>query len=223
MDFLRAKEGRLVSQGEVNIVTIFNMLHNILLSRDLAGLEEEGIESGIKSLVTTAMEVSAAQNVSDFYPFLGKLDLQGLHKKTLKFLIKIRCTHPGSPLSKRKEVEIHQSSKISSTTCSRTELFQAVTDTSTSTIQWKMAELVKNPEKMKQVHEELQREIKHNFLRESHPMQQLPYLEACVKEALHLHPPAPLLLPHHAHQTCQLTHRTIPKNAQVSINVWAIG
>nr|XP_027082663.1 cytochrome P450 98A1-like [Coffea arabica]XP_027083915.1 cytochrome P450 98A1-like [Coffea arabica] len=140
VDFLRAKEGRLVSQGEVNIVTIFNMLHNILLSRDLAGLEEEGIESGIKSLVTTAMEVSAAQN----------------------------------------------------------ELFQAVRDTSTCTIQWKMAELVKNPEKMKQVHEELQREIKHNFLRESHPMQQLPYLEACVKEALQLHPPAPLLLPHHA-------------------------
>ena len=44
------------------------------------------------------------------------------------------------------------------------ELFSAGTDTSSSTIEWAMAELNKNPESMKKVQEELAREIKQDVV-----------------------------------------------------------
>ncbi|PON66460.1 Cytochrome P450, E-class, group I [Trema orientale] len=52
---------------------------------------------------------------------------------------------------------------------------------------------------------------------------QLPYLNACFKETLRLHPPAPFLLPHFAPETCEVMNYTVPKNSRVFVNVWAIG
>lgn len=103
------------------------------------------------------------------------------------------------------------------------ELFSAGTDTTTSTIEWAMAELIRNPESMKKVREEVTREvINQDVIKESN-LQQLPYLQACVKETLRLHPPVPLLLPHRAVESCKVMNYTIPKNSQVMVNVWAIG
>ena len=82
---------------------------------------------------------------------------------------------------------------------------------------------MKNPESMKKVRDELDREIVNQDSVKESNIVKLPYLQACVKETLRLHPPAPLLLPHRAPETCQVRNYTIPKNAQVLVNVWAIG
>ncbi|CAN1332915.1 (S)-N-methylcoclaurine 3'-hydroxylase isozyme 1 (Fragment) [Linum perenne] len=79
------------------------------------------------------------------------------------------------------------------------ELLSAGTDTSSSTIEWMMAELIKNPKCMKRVK------------------------QACFKETLRLHPPGPFLLPHRAISSCEVMNRSIPKNSQVLVNFWAIG
>ena len=102
------------------------------------------------------------------------------------------------------------------------ELISAGTDTSSSTIEWAMTELIKNPKCMKIVQEELTREIIQDMVTESH-LSKLPYLQACVKETLRLHPPAPFLLPRRAIESCQVMNYTIPKDSQVLVNVWAIG
>lgn len=103
------------------------------------------------------------------------------------------------------------------------ELITAGTDTSSSTIEWTLTELIKNPKCMKIVKAELAREIvDQDMVRESH-LPKLPYLQACVKETLRLHPPGPFLLPHRAVESCQVLSYTIPKDSQVLVNVWAIG
>ena len=102
------------------------------------------------------------------------------------------------------------------------ELLAAGSDTSSSTVEWAMAELIKSPESMKKVREELVREISDNLIKIS-DLPQLPYLQACVKETLRLHPPAPLLLPRQASVSCEIMKYTIPKDSQIWVNVWAIG
>ena len=85
-----------------------------------------------------------------------------------------------------------------------------------------MAELIKSPESMEKVREELAREISDNLIKFS-DLPQLPYLQACLKETLRLHPPAPLLLPRRASVTCEVMNYTIPKDSLIWVNVWAIG
>ncbi|KAK4728664.1 hypothetical protein R3W88_021652 [Solanum pinnatisectum] len=164
VEFLRSKEGEVVNIGELVFATVLNMLSNVLISKDMINLEEETEDGEIKSLVRGIVEVGSAPNISDFYPILGKLDLQGLRKKIYRFSDK--------------------------------ELLSAGSDTSTTAIEWAMAELIKNVVTMKKVQEELEIELSESdYLKESQVLQ-MSYVQACVKEAFRLHPPAPLLLPH---------------------------
>ncbi|CAN0891676.1 Cytochrome P450 76C4 [Linum grandiflorum] len=78
------------------------------------------------------------------------------------------------------------------------ELLAAVSDTTSATMEWAMAELLKNPKTIATAR------------------------CSCVKETLRLHPPAPLLLPRRAAKDCQVMNYTIPKGSQVFVNVWAI-
>jgi coumaroylquinate(coumaroylshikimate) 3'-monooxygenase len=50
----------------------------------------------------------------------------------------------------------------------------------------------------------------------------LPYLQALCKEALRLHPPTPLMLPHKATERVKIAGFDVPKGSIVHCNVYAI-
>ncbi|KVI07181.1 cytochrome P450 [Cynara cardunculus var. scolymus] len=85
-----------------------------------------------------------------------------------------------------------------------------------------MTELIKNKNVMFKLQEELRNEIHSNTTVES-KLSKLPFLNACIKETLRLHPPAPFLLPHRAIRTCEVMNYIVPRGARVLVNVWAIG
>ncbi|KAL4562784.1 hypothetical protein LXL04_026814 [Taraxacum kok-saghyz] len=103
-------------------------------------------------------------------------------------------------------------------------LFIAGTDTTSSTLEWAMAELIRNPEKMETTRLEITNLIQNNNenIKETH-ISQLPYLRAVIKETLRLHPPAPFLVPHQAIDNVEVKGFMVPKNAQIICNVWAMG
>ncbi|XP_016567604.2 probable (S)-N-methylcoclaurine 3'-hydroxylase isozyme 2 [Capsicum annuum] len=210
------------------------MLSNVLISKDMINLDKETEDGGIKSLVRGIVEVASAPNISDFYPIFGKLDLQGLRKKSIRLVTKF-CSKWEPILEERRDSRENGSSSQqdfletlldNGFTNDRIhqlfmELLSAGSDTSTSTIEWAMAELIKDVESMKKVQEELEIESESDYLKESQVLN-MSFVQACVKETLRLHPPVPFLLPHRAIETCQIMSYTIPKDAQIIVNVWAI-
>ena len=87
-----------------------------------------------------------------------------------------------------------------------------------------MAELIRNPEKMKTTRSEIIKYMRDNNqnIQES-DISQLPYLQAIIKEAIRLHPPAPFLVPHQAIRDVEVQGFIVPHNAQILCNVWAMG
>ena len=103
------------------------------------------------------------------------------------------------------------------------DLFVAGTDTTSSTLEWAMAELLHNPEKLLKARVELLQTIgKDKQVKES-DISRLPYLQAVVKETFRLHPAVPFLLPRRVEEDTDIEGFTVPKNAQVLVNAWAIG
>lgn len=102
-------------------------------------------------------------------------------------------------------------------------MFCAGSDTSSSTVEWAMAELMQNPKSMSRVCDELSQVIGLGKNIKESEIGQLPYLQAVVKETFRLHPPAPLLLPRQAEMTMKIAGYTIPKGTRIFVNVWAMG
>lgn len=103
------------------------------------------------------------------------------------------------------------------------DLFAAGTDTTSSTVEWAMAELLRNPETLNKAQREVRETIGKGNPIEEKDLDRLPYLQAVVKETFRLHPPVPFLVPRKSEANVKIYEYTVPKGAQILINVWSIG
>ncbi|CAL5192569.1 unnamed protein product [Lathyrus oleraceus] len=243
----KSKKGEAFDIGEAVFTTVLNSISNTLFSMDLAQSIHGQESQGFKKIIWGIMEEAGKPNVSDFFPILRRLDLQSVHANLTNYLKKLyeifddiieerinsRFTKADSEDVCNDVLDsLLKSNNIGETTLelSRSEmvhlfmdLFVAGTDTSSDTIEWIMIELLRNPEKLTKAKKELCQEIgKDETIEESHIFK-LPFLQAVVKETLRLHPPAPFLLPHKCDETVNILGFNVPKNAQVLVNVWAMG
>ena len=92
------------------------------------------------------------------------------------------------------------------------DMFVAGSETSSSTIEWAIAEVIRNPRIMMKAQAELEVVIGKDRRVEESDIDRLPYLHAVVKEVFRLHPAAPLLIPHRAESTCEVAGYMIPKD-----------
>ncbi|KAH1054235.1 hypothetical protein AAZX31_08G315900 [Glycine max] len=103
------------------------------------------------------------------------------------------------------------------------DIFAAGGETSATTIDWAMAEMIKDPRVMKKAQAEVREVFGMNGRVDENCINELQYLKLIVKETLRLHPPAPLLLPRECGQTCEIHGYHIPAKTKVIVNAWAIG
>ncbi|XVF08940.1 hypothetical protein REPUB_Repub07fG0048100 [Reevesia pubescens] len=101
-------------------------------------------------------------------------------------------------------------------------MFLAGTDTSSSTVEWAIAELVRHPKILAQVQQELDSVIGKDRLVSELDLPKLTYFQAFIKETFRLHPSTPLS-PRIAAEGCQINGYHIPKGATLLVNIWAIG
>jgi 5-O-(4-coumaroyl)-D-quinate 3'-monooxygenase len=106
--------------------------------------------------------------------------------------------------------------------CVVQDMITAGTDTTVISVEWAMAELLRNPMVQEKLQEELDRVVGRDRVLSETDFPNLPYLQAVVKESLRLHPPTPLMLPHRASASVKIAGYDIPKGANVVVNVWAV-
>uniref|UniRef100_A0A2N9HWG5 Uncharacterized protein n=1 Tax=Fagus sylvatica TaxID=28930 RepID=A0A2N9HWG5_FAGSY len=232
--FLGSNEGKVVNLGEAVYVTFTNILSNAIISVDFLDFEGKGIGKEIRKLIAEMVTLGMSPDISNLYPILSRLDFQGVQKKSdtiVKKFIAIwedvlieRRKQESAILGQRDFVDALIKDGYTNVQINQLimELLIAGTDSSSMVTEWAMAELIKNQDYMHKLRDELEHGIGKDIVNESH-LPHLPYLEACVKETLRLYPPGPLLLPRRALQTCQVMGYTVPKDSQISVNMWAIG
>lgn len=96
------------------------------------------------------------------------------------------------------------------------------TDTTATTTEWAIAELMQHPEAMKKVHQELTQVVGLNNLVEEFHLPKLTYLDAVIKETLRLHPPLPFLIPRCPSKCSTIGGYMVPEGTRIFLNIWAI-
>ncbi|PRQ55672.1 putative phenylalanine N-monooxygenase [Rosa chinensis] len=210
------------------------------------GLEEELHVSALFTLVLHTY----AFCVSDYLPWLRPFDIGG-HEKKVKDALKIikqyqdpiidervrmwRCSNQenrikapveeslldvfislkgadGQPLLSAEEIKAQI-----------TELQLATVDNPFSISEWALSEMLNQPEMLTKAQEELNRIVgidKH--VQESH-IPHLPYIRACARESLRLHPVAPFNLPHVSTDDAIVAGYFIPKGSSVILSRLGLG
>ncbi|CAM0903902.1 unnamed protein product [Alopecurus aequalis] len=102
------------------------------------------------------------------------------------------------------------------------DIFGAGSETAATTLEWAIAELIKNPKVMQKATAEMRQAFQARGAVAEHALSELPYLHLVIRETLRLHTPLPLLLPRECQEPCQVLGYDVPRGTQVLINAWAL-
>ncbi|WCJ22836.1 Cytochrome P450 76T24 [Euphorbia peplus] len=236
-----SKTGQAIDIGQAAFTTVFNLISNTFFSIDLASYNSKTSQQFYDAIVGI-MEELGKPNLADYFPILQLVDMQGIRRRT-KHCFKRFFEVFDEIIEERLQLESSITKGIGKQdllayllNISKEEnsfdldlvdikhmfldLFVAGTDTTAKTIEWGMAELLRNPDKLSKLKKEL-----NEFEGEIHESEihKFPYLQATVKEIFRTHPPGPFLLPHRAECDVEIGGFDIPKDAHILVNVWAMG
>lgn len=240
--YFRGRAGREVDVGHAMYGGVLNLVVNSFCSVDVVDLGAESAR-GLREVVEDLVELIAKPNVSDLFPFLRPLDLQGRRRYSARQIGKVFRVLDGIIDPRLGEAEASSSGgdkhgdflgallELMSTgkitredvTTILFDVFTAGSDTIAITVEWAMAELLRNPDIMDKVRTEVKGALGSKETIEEPDVMKLPYLLAVVKEAMRLHPVAPILLPHQAAEDgVEIGGYAVPKGCTVIFNTWAI-
>ncbi|KAG9450852.1 hypothetical protein H6P81_010817 [Aristolochia fimbriata] len=217
---------------------------------DGGGFADPETTRELMELVETAFFYSGVPVLSDYFPFLKWVDLKGTQKAMREIVGRINALARSWIEERRKMgstgagddhvdfmdvlVSMADNEKIDclkGLTQERKDLvvyslleavvFAAI-DTSALSLEWLMAELLNQPRLLQKVQEEIESKVGSQWRVEEKDIEELPYLQAIVKETLRLHPAGPLLVPHESTEDCVVAGFHVPAGTQLIVNAWKI-
>ncbi|XP_018718551.2 cytochrome P450 81E8 isoform X1 [Eucalyptus grandis] len=245
---LRLARGRFQSHHRVELKTLFSELTFNIMMRMIAGKRyygegltiDEAEAREARKLIKQIVGSGGISYVGDFLPILKLVDYNGVKKRVVELKEKIDAFIQGlinEHRRKKGDPELADSmiSHLLHLQESQPEdysdfmikglvfvLLVAGTDTSSLTLEWIMANLLNNPEKLEKAQNEIDSVIGHDRLVEESDVSNLPYLHCVILETLRLNTTAPLLIPHASSADCTIGGYFVPRDTIVMVNAWAI-
>ncbi|XP_043688288.1 cytochrome P450 71A1-like [Telopea speciosissima] len=233
--------------NSVNISNLLLIVFNNLISRVVLGGKhqvEANNASKVWQLTRELFTTFGTFCVRDFFPLLGWIDkLSGLDRKINKifksfdaFLDQVIQEHltgkKDDKQSNREDfvdllLEAHKDSTFDIPLTHNNikgillDMFIAGIDTTAVTVEWAVAEVIRNPRVMKKAQEEVRRVVGKKSRVEEDDICQMDYLKSIIKESLRLHPAVPLI-PRETTRDTDVEGYHIPSKTRVFINAWAI-
>ncbi|CAA2974621.1 cytochrome P450 71A3-like [Olea europaea var. sylvestris] len=216
----------------------------VALGRKYSDGEADG-SNKFELMLKEIMEIAGTFNVGDYIPWLKWMNMVNgldarvdrLAKTFDKFLSSIVEEHR----SRRKQenssnatdlvdllLEIQSEKKTSFTLDDETmksvifDMFAAGTDTTYTSLEWTVTEVLRHPKVMKKLQNEVRQVAGGKSEITEDDLEKMPYLKAVMKESLRLHPSIPLLVPRESTQDTKVMGYNIPTGTQVMVNAWAI-
>lgn len=103
------------------------------------------------------------------------------------------------------------------------DMIAAGIDTSHTSIEWIMSELIRHPRIMKKLQQEIKNVVGVNEIIDENDFTKFKYLDMVIKESYRLHPIVPLLVPRESMEDVVIDGHFVPKKSRVLINTWTIG
>ncbi|EOY09433.1 Cytochrome P450, family 93, subfamily D, polypeptide 1, putative [Theobroma cacao] len=239
----KAEAGEVVDIGVELMRLTNNIISRMLLSKRCSDKENEANE--VQTLVKEMNSLGPKFNLSDSLWFCKNLDLQG-YRKRLKdvrdkydiLMEKIILEHKearkknGARGDKIKDVldiliDISEDENAEMKLTRENikafvmNFFGAGIDTSAVTIGWGLAELINHPSVMEKEQKETDSVVRKNRILEESDIENVPYLQAIVKETLRLHPAGPLVV-RESKEDCIIGDYQIPEGTRLFVNLWAL-
>ncbi|KAF7110533.1 hypothetical protein CFC21_110624 [Triticum aestivum] len=166
------REGTAVNIGRVAFTTSLNLISRTVFSIDFTSLDDMSSSKEFQEVITAIMEGLGTPNMSDFFPVLAPADLQGMRRRLARLFARLhamfdaevdqrlRGRDAGQP---RKYDFLHVLLDVAAREDGKdlldretlrshfTDLFAAGSDTSSSTVEWAMTELLQNPSSLAKV------------------------------------------------------------------------
>lgn len=240
-----------VSKAVTNMT--WNITWRILVGKRISDEELRDKGEGFKELVLNASSALGAFNIGEFIPYLDWLDLQGVKRRMkaanktfdvfTEHLIEEHANHRkaaaratsdhghAEPVKDFVDVFLDMAEtdttgvKISRENIKALlfDMFAGAIDTTSSTLEWAMSELLRHPLAMKRLQDEIDSVVGENRNVNESDLASMKYLHFVVKETLRLYPPVPIALPHESLEAAIVGGYYIPKKAWLIVNLWAIG
>ncbi|KAJ0969446.1 hypothetical protein J5N97_022323 [Dioscorea zingiberensis] len=230
----------------LNMSQLLNLFSNDMICRALMGKfsGEEGRNILFHKLIEESIVLLSGFNFVDYFPSLGWLSsFLGLDERAKRnssdwdavlcqIIHERRAIRNGEKtkddgfvdillsLQKDPNLEISLTDEIIKALLM--DLFGAGIDTTYIALEWSMAELVKNPQIMRKLQDEVREIACGKLIVKEEDLNKMSYLKSVIKEVLRLHPPAPLLVPRESVDSCQIEGYDIPRKTRVIINYWSI-
>ncbi|CAI0387664.1 unnamed protein product [Linum tenue] len=182
-------------------------------------------------------------NIGDWIPWLGFLDLQGYVRRMKDLKVKFDRFH-GVVLEEHREAArvggvgkdmVDHLLRLAEDPSLEVkinddgvrgfiqDLIAGGTDTSATTVEWAMSELMKQPHLIHKANDELDAVVGRDRWVEEADLPRLPFINAIMKETMRKHPVAVLLAPHLALEDCTVSGYHVAKGTRVFINTWSMG